>query len=732
MPAPTAAAPVPAPTPAPAPAPAAPGTAGAATTDRPVDFSSDVVVYDSQADVLTANGRVRMSSEGNYLAADQISWDRKTGKVVALGNVVVVNPQGDKLIGDRVDLTDELRQGTVDNLLYVMESGARLAARRGSRDANGVLTLEKAVYSPCPVTTECGRAKEPSWKISAARVVNDPVRHRIRFSGGRFEILGITLPLLPIFSISTGDRSQGMNGFLLPDVKVSRRNGFELALPYHWQIAPNRDLTVTPRVFTAVYPALEAQYRELNSLGAYQIGGFLTYGDRRVLATDPKDDGIRAYVEGNGKFQFDPLWSLTTSFRYATDKTLLLRYDISRDERLRSFTNLERIDTNSYVSIAAWAFQGLLVTDDNKMAPIALPAIDARWRLEDPAFGGVIQLQANSLAILRREGQDSQRAFVSAEWNKRMLTPLGQELLLTAFGRGDIYHTSDSASTATAIYRGEDGWHGRAIGALAADLKWPFVGPAFGGEQILSPRVQVVLTPAVPNLTIPNEDSRSVDLEDSNLFALNRFSGYDRWEDGSRVTYGLDWTLQRPNLAINTTIGQSYRLNRRDVIFPDGTGLSGQLSDIVGRTRIQFGRLIDVTHRYRLDKKTLGVRRNELDLTIGTDATYVRAGYIRLNRNISQSIEDLQDSEELQLAGRWQVRRHWSVYGSTVIDLTDKQEDPLSIADGFDPVRHRLGIEYEDDCLSIGFSWRKDYVQLYGQRQGSTFQFRVALKGLGR
>ena len=77
-----------------------------------------------------------------------------------------------------------------------------------------------------------------------------------------------------------------------------------------------------------------------------------------------------------------------------------------------------------------------------------------------------------------------------------------------------------------------------------------------------------MLTPPTPNLDIPNEDARSIDLEDSNLFALNRFPGYDRWEDGSRITYGVDWALDRPNLSITTTIGQSYRIVQRDEHFP--------------------------------------------------------------------------------------------------------------------------------------------------------------------
>jgi LPS-assembly protein len=312
------------------------------------------------------------------------------------------------------------------------------------------------------------------------------------------------------------------------------------------------------------------------------------------------------------------------------------------------------------------------------------------------------------------------------------VTPWGQEVTLTAFGRGDVYHSDDSQSTTVAIYRGTDGWHARAIGALAADVKWPFVGEAFGGIQLFQPRVQLVLTPPTPNMNIPNEDARSVDLEDSNLFALNRFPGYDRWEDASRVTYGLDWSLERPNLSITSTVGQSYRFNGRSDIFPAGTGLNGGLSDIVGRFRVRYGRLIDVTERFRLDKSNLAVRRSELDFTVGTDQTYIQAGYLKLNRNIDPAIEDLRDREELRIAGRVLFARYWSIFGATVVDLTNKSEDSLSVADGYQPIRSRLGIEYEDNCLQLGVTWKRDYEQIGAFRKGSTFAIHLALKGLSR
>jgi LPS-assembly protein len=707
-----------------------PGQPVPAAPEPTIDFSADQVSYDTDQEIVTVTGSVRMEREGNYLAADEVTWDRNSGEVRARGNVVLLTPEGDKLVGEDVVLTDSFRDGTIQNLLVVLESGGRIAAARGSR-SNGLTTLDHAIYSPCPVTTPSGCPKRPSWSITAARVIEDPAHKRVRFEGGRLQLFGLNLPLLPVFNISNA--SGGSSGWLVPDISISTKKGLELALPYHWQLSPSRDATLTPHLYTGVLPAIEGKYRELDSLGAFQLGGFLTYGT--IENVDPEATstrkGLRGYFDANGKFQLDPLWSITSSLRVATDKTVTRRYDLTSDDRLRNVVNAERISPESYISIAGWAFQGLRADDKQKTIPIALPAIDARFRLGEVA-GGNVQVQANSLSILRIEGQDTQRAFASAQWDMRRLTPWGQEVMVTAYLRGDAYHTDDAESTTVPIYSGTDGWHTRGIAALAADIKWPLIGPLFGGTQRLEPRVQFVLTPKTPNLDIPNEDARAVELEDSNLFALNRFPGYDRWEDASRVTYGLDWSFERPNLSITSTIGQSYRVEKRPSIFPEGTGLTDRVSDIVGRTRLRYGRFIDLTHRYRLDKDNLAVRRNEIDLTIGTDQTYAQFGYIRFNRDIDPAIEDLRDHEEVRVAGRVLFLRYWSLFGAAVIDLTDKREDPLSIADGYEPVRSRLGIQYEDECLELGLTWRRDYERIGAFRKGSTFAIHLALKGLGR
>jgi LPS-assembly protein len=148
-----------------------------------VAFSADEVTYDSNADVVTASGEVRMNREGNYLAADQVIWDRKSGQVYARGNVVMVTPQGDKVVGDNVQLTDTMKDGTVDNLLVVLESGGRIAARHGAR-VNGVSTFTNAIYTPCPVTKDSGCwlscAMAP---LAAAKAITAPaVNARVLFT----------------------------------------------------------------------------------------------------------------------------------------------------------------------------------------------------------------------------------------------------------------------------------------------------------------------------------------------------------------------------------------------------------------------------------------------------------------------------------------------------------------------------------------------------------------------
>ncbi|MDE2595907.1 MAG: LPS-assembly protein LptD [Sphingomonadales bacterium] len=712
---------------------AAPGIASASPADSsgPIGFEADAIEYQNDADVVTAKGNVVLRREGQSVRADTVSWDRHTGQIIASGNIRFVDADGNQLYTDRVELTDELKAGAMDNMLLALRAGGRLAAVKGERTADGHVVLSHAAYTGCEVEDGTGCPRTPSWRVTAREVIYLPDEKTVRFNGARLEMFGARLMPLPGLMVATDGRA--ISGTLIPDLRLSASNGVEISEAWYQRLGDNKDLTLTGYVYTQALPMVSAQYRQLTRKGAFQITGYATRSARIPVAGSNvgKQTDFRGYLTANSRWQLSPEWSITASGRIASDRTFLRRYDISRDDRLRSMIDVERIDPNSYLSISGWATQTLRAGDKQGQVPVALPLIDYRRRILGPILGGKVELQANSLAITRTSGQDTQRAFASARWDLRRITSMGQEVTLTAMARGDVYHSDENGLTATAIYRGNPGWQGRAIAIAAVDVKWPLVGAFMGGTQVLTPRVQVVASPPIRNLAIPNEDSRAIDLEDSNLFSLNRFPGYDRVEDGVRFTYGADWQLDRPGWRITSTIGQSIRLTRKPTLLPQGTGLTDKFSDIVGRTEIRYRDFIKLTHRYRLDKNGLAVRRNEFDATIGNQRTYAEIGYLKLNRNASATLEDLRDREELRLAGRVAFARYWSLFGSGVFNLTDRNEDPTNLSNGFQALRSRLGVAYMDDCLELAFTWRRDYVATGDAQRGNTFQIHLALRNLG-
>jgi LPS-assembly protein len=720
------------PFPARPPAPkSAESTTPAAAKDGPIAFEADEVAYDDNTQTVTATGSVVLRREKQSVRADQVTWNRDTGQIVATGNIRLIDEDGNELLTDRVELTDELKTGAMDNLLLALREGGRLAATSGKRLPNGDVVLTHAAYTACEVEDESGCPKRPTWRITASQVVYQEDKKSVRFRGARLEIFGIRLLPLPGLIVATDGRP--ISGPLIPDFRLSASNGVEISEAYYLRLAANQDITVTGHVYTEAPPMISGQYRALFGKGAFQITGYATESQVIPVSGTPVPNGqheFRGYVFANGRFQLSPNWSITTSIRRSTDRTFLRRYDISRDDRLRSMFDLERIDDKSYFSFSGWATQTLRSNDDQGQVPLALPLIDYRLRVADPLLGGRIQLQVNSLGISRTSGQDTQRAFAGAQWDLTKITPLGQEVTLTALVRGDVYHSDDNALTPTLIYRGQPGWQARGVATAAIDVKWPLVGQIFGGSQVLTPRIQIVATPSIKNLAVPNEDGRAIDLEDSNLFALNRFPGYDRVEDGVRFTYGLDWQFEAPNWKVKTTIGQSYRLTNEPTLLPEGTGLSSQVSDIVGRAEVYYRGFLKFTERFRLDKDSLTPRRNEFDATIGDNRTYAEIGYIRLNRNIT-SVEDLQDREELRVAARVAFKKYWSLFGSAVVNLTDRAEDPTNTSNGFQPLRSRLGVAYQDDCLELALTWRRDYVATGDARKGNTFQLYFAVRNFG-
>ena len=196
-------------------------------TDNQVTFEATGANYDDKANTVTVFGNVILRRGDQSVRADELTWNRGTGEIVATGNIRFVDADGNQLFTERLELTDEFKAGAMENMLYVLREGGRLAARRGTRGENGQVVLSDAAYSACAVETSDGCPHQPSWRITARRVVFDPDKKTVKFYGSRIELFGMQLLPLPPITIATDGRP--ISGLLIPDIQLNASNGVQLS-----------------------------------------------------------------------------------------------------------------------------------------------------------------------------------------------------------------------------------------------------------------------------------------------------------------------------------------------------------------------------------------------------------------------------------------------------------------------------------------------------------------------
>jgi LPS-assembly protein len=202
--------------------------------------------------------------------------------------------------------------------------------------------------------------------------------------------------------------------------------------------------------------------------------------------------------------------------------------------------------------------------------------------------------------------------------------------------RGDVYHSDENLLTAIPGYRGKCGLVKRAVDRRdRRRMRWPFVGEFM--------RRHADADPARPDRRDPRRSRISTFRTRIRAHSTSRTAicsrsiastGHDRFEDGARITYGVEWNFSRPGFNISSVVGQSYRLSDKSSPVSRRHGLTNRTSDVVGRTTVAYRDFVRLTHRFRLDKDNLAIRRNEFDATIGSRSTYAVLGYSRLNRDI--------------------------------------------------------------------------------------------------
>jgi len=660
------------------------------TKDAPALISADEITHDKNLGVVTASGNVEVSQGGRVLIADTVSYNQRSEVVTASGNVTLMEPSGDILFADFVELTDDMREGYIRDIRVMMEDRSRLAAASALRSGGNKTVFRKGVFSPCDLCRE-DPTRAPLWQLKAMEIEHDQEERVIRYRDVWMEIFGVPVMYVPYFE-HPDPTVERKSGFLAPAFGSTEILGTTFQQPYHWVLGSNRDVTIAPIVTSKQGVVLTSHYRHLMPQTLLDLRGSATIADRENDDGTLETNAFRGHIDSTARFDISDTWRAGLDIQRATDDTYLRIYNFSSDRTLTSRAYAEGFNGRNYLSANSFAFQGLRATDRQAESPIVLPFVGYNFISEPGAGGGRYRFDGDILALTREEGRDSRRLSTVTAWELPYTSGWGDIYTLTAQVQADAYWTNGvdpNSDDVNPINPNSNQLTGRVFPQLAANWRYPWVRSSTGVHQVIEPTVQVILAPGGANPDeIPNEDSQDFEFDDTNLFSLNRFPGRDRVDSGSRVDYGLEWTANGEGGGfISTFIGQSYRLDEQGIV-PRGSGISDQLSDIVGRVQIAPINQLNLVYRTRLDKDDFTARRSEVELNVGPPVLNLNLDYVFVASQEGES--EFNDREEINWTLRTQVSRYWSLFGGQRLDLEASEARQA-----------RFGVTYHDECFLI-------------------------------
>lgn len=701
------------------------------TENKQIEFAADKVIYDQENNIITASGNVILNQNGNSLKADKVIYNATSGEVSAEGGITINEASGNILYTENANLNGDLKEGFINNTRVIFTDGSKLIARTGER--KGQLTiLQNAIYSPCEFCLEPGK-ENPTWHIKADEITHDSDEKTIRYKNVRLEVAGI--PILYSPYLAHPDPSVRSRSGLLPPTRLgnSTELGAYISVPYFFDISQSQDFTFEPIITSREGIVFAGTHSKHVGNGIFTTtASFANVNERDNNFIKTGDRELRGHIFSAGEFDLKSLdslggnWQWDYAANWVSDDTYLRRYYSDKTDVLESHAKIERFWDKNYATFGTYLFQGLDREDNINITPQALPSFALNMNEDTGFLNSKVTFDASGVQIYRSEGMRSRRFSAKAGWEIPFQSSLGDFYTISATVRSDLYNNSNTEFPDFPQYAGIDGTHSRLLPKLALDWRLPFLKAGETTSQVIEPIFSIIVAPTKPNLpenvvNFTNEDSRNFEFDENNLFSHNRFNGYDRWEGGTRVNFGVRYNLYTDDINMIATIGQSVRLNNTET-FPVGSGYEGKASDFVGRVDLTLGDNIDYVHRFRLDKKSLNLRRNEMILSGGPKWLKASVRYLDLDLNDNNQLvgTELENRREIGTGLNVNFDEKWSARGSWVKDLLNDKT-----------ISYDAGVFYQDDCLEFGFTYERRFTSDRDIAPSNTVFFRIVLKNLG-
>jgi LPS-assembly protein len=679
----------------------------------PLYLQGDELIYDNAGNRVIARGNVEIYYNKNVLTADQVIYDRSANTLTASGNVELKEANGNIIRADNYTLTDDFRDGFVQSLSVVTRDDSRITASRGERREGNITEFSDATFTAC----KSDGNTPPLWCVGARRIIHDQQAGTISYQDAEFRLFGTTVAYLPYFE-HPDPSVKRKSGFLAPGFGNSNDLGFFTEIPYYFALSPQFDFLFNPRYMSDQGVMWQGEWRHKLASGEYTVSFAAIDQDSDNLPSGNEDlDGWRGSVETHGRFSLSSWWSYGWNAIIESDDTFRRFYKLDSvllTERVNDIWLVGQGD-RSYFSAKLYQFVGLQEDDNDESESFAHPVIDHNYVFKDPIVGGELRWRSNALSFSRSDttnqskdfiSQDMNRFITEIQWRRRFTDAIG--ITYTPFGelRGDVYQISYEDFSAPGVDLDDTFLRGLATGG--ATVSYPWVANAGATSHVIEPIGQIVAHNShVDQALYPNEDAQSLIFDDTNLFDVTKFSGYDRLETGVRANVGVQYTFQGPIGYARVLAGQSYHLsgdnayNENSLTFNPQSGLETDNSDYVLGAYLAPTDVFRVISQSRFDEDDFSLRRQDLSgvftygpLLAGTTYTYGSVFYLD-----DAGMPTYDEQEEILSYATLRLTDRWTLSGSLRYDLDNDKVLTDSIR-----------LAYLDECFMLSATYSETFI----------------------
>ncbi len=706
------------------------------------------VDYDYNNSRVSAVGNVQMFYNGTSVEADRVIYDQKTKRLHAEGNIRMTDADGKITYANIMDLSDDYRDGFVDSLRVDTADSTRMAATRADRTSGNYTVFENGVYTACAPCKD-DPTKPPLWQVKGMRIIHDQIDKMLYFENAQIEFFGVPLAYIPYFS--TPDPTvKRKTGFLMPSITSNVGYGVGVEVPFYWAIAPDMDATFNPRITTQQGVLMQAEFRQRLLDGSYQIRAYgIDQLDPGAYAGQPGDRQFRGGVETKGEFALNDKWVWGWEGIALTDPNVMFDYSLSLySDPLQSFLSLPTeaisqlyltgVGNRSYFD--ARTIYYLSLSGNQSQVPVIAPVIDYSNVINHSVLGGEFSYKTNftnltretaafdpinaaaaaSGACLSAISADAARNIVpancllrgmpgtytrltaEADWRRSFTDSAGEIWTPFASVRADAINASVSNQPGVSNFLPVGDTQAlRVMPTVGLEYRYPFINVQPWGTTTVEPIAQVIIR---PNETyagkLPNEDAQSMVFDTSNLFSVDKFSGYDRVEGGGRANAGVQATTQFDRGgSVTAVFGQSYQLfGLNSFAVQDVTntavdsGLQTPRSDYVASLSYSPNRTYTFSTRARIDQATGEVQRFEAEGKGSFDRWSVSVLYG--DYAAQPEIGYLTRQQGILVTGSVKIASNWVATGAARWDLVANQIN-----------EYVVGAGYVDDCFVLAANY---------------------------